>query len=559
MSQTVRSPFSPSPCPTSDAWKPLKADERDGEWVPVCACPADFPIEFFDAAVSQLVHHPEYNSTLILRSEIIKETEEEAEQPYEVPHLQEFYFVKNVHRTLLPRRPGRDSSIEQHCTFYAASCRRSPGDTGHGDKPPTSCLVLTPKLRPDEQMPYYHPAVHHLAFRYLCLPLGESRNPEDGICEGAQLRIEVVPQSDAPDPKDVNSRLYRTCLALLETIHRYGWGIMTNYRKRVHHDCLVSREEYQDLYLVMRERHKHLVNTWHESTDPLKHVFEDIGIATFLMLLWKQGGSAESPLSPAELTVGESKGGKMPWHTWSRPSGGFLDFGCGNGLLVHILISEGYTGEGIDVRARTSWSHYPLDTQAHLHVHALDPLDLELTSGTLREHPFLKHGSFVIANHADELSPWTSVLATLCGASGYLSIPCCPWSFDARFERAQLVQSSLEHAARSGTAFVFGTPKNTSFDEFATALRLGGDGIGKSAYSIYRIWLATLSAHCGWEVECETLRIPSTRNWAIVGRNYSGDEHDRGLAIDNAIAIIRQVRERGLFKTRRPEGKAGDH
>ena len=49
---------------------------------------------------------------------------------------------------------------------------------------------------------------------------------------------------------------------------------MTNYKKRVIHDVLVPRESYQDLYLIMRERHKHLINTWQEVTDPLKHVFE---------------------------------------------------------------------------------------------------------------------------------------------------------------------------------------------------------------------------------------------------------------------------------------------
>lgn len=49
---------------------------------------------------------------------------------------------------------------------------------------------------------------------------------------------------------------------------------MTNYRKRVIHDVLIPREHYQDLYLIMRERHKSLVDTWQEVTDPLKHVFE---------------------------------------------------------------------------------------------------------------------------------------------------------------------------------------------------------------------------------------------------------------------------------------------
>jgi len=56
---------------------------------------------------------------------------------------------------------------------------------------------------------------------------------------------------------------------------------MTNYKKRVIHDCLVPREIYQDLYLIMRERHKHLVDTWKEVTDPLKHVFE---VNTFVVM-----------------------------------------------------------------------------------------------------------------------------------------------------------------------------------------------------------------------------------------------------------------------------------
>jgi tRNASer (uridine44-2'-O)-methyltransferase len=53
--------------------------------------------------------------------------------------------------------------------------------------------------------------------------------------------------------------------------------------------------------------------------------------------------------------------------------------------------------------------------------------------------------------------------------------------------------------------------------KFIGSLNLGGDGSHTSSYSIYRIWLAALSLHCGWEVECEMLRIPSTRNWAIAG------------------------------------------
>ena len=165
---------------------------------------------------------------------------------------------------------------------------------------------------------------------------------------------------------------------------------------------------------------------------------------------------------------------------------------CGNGLLTHILTAEGYIGHGIDVRARTSWSHYPGTTQAQLHVESLDPT-------SPKEHSYIRPGVFLIANHADELTPWTPVLSTLFSASGYLSIPCCSWAFDEKFERASTQNYPIPD------------------DSFVDSLNLGGDGSNSSSYSRYRIWLASLSLYCGWQVESESLRIPSTRNWAIIG------------------------------------------
>lgn len=210
------------------------------------------------------------------------------------------------------------------------------------------------------------------------------------------------------------------------------------------------------------------------------------------MLLWKD--TYKSDDGELERTSCDEE---RPWASGSRPPGAFLDFGCGNGLLTHILVSEGYTGVGIDVRARTSWAHYPPATQRSLKVHAFDPL---LASSSAAYFP---KGVFIIANHADELTPWAPVLSTLYDASGYLSIPCCQWSFDTKFER--------------GKESTYGVDADVS-DDFAKRLNLGGDGSNASSYSQYRIWLASLSIYCGWQVECEMLRIPSTRNWAIIGK-----------------------------------------
>jgi len=95
----------------------------------------------------------------------------------------------------------------------------------------------------------------------------------------------------------------------------------------------------------MKERHKSLVGTWQETTDPLKHVFEvklaflisfekktqrfyqDVGIATFLMLLWKEMyKTADSDSGQAVLSL-EDESEALPWDPWPRPPGGFVDVG----------------------------------------------------------------------------------------------------------------------------------------------------------------------------------------------------------------------------------------
>ncbi|KAN0133932.1 DUF1613 domain containing protein [Lactarius tabidus] len=503
----TRPRFSPSPCKGQDATT-LQLDKTNTSWTPVIACPADFPPELFELAVSQLIHHPEYNSTLILRSEVIEESVDAFPDP--VPLLQDLRPVLNIHRRLLPRRPTRDSGLEQHCTLYVPSHPSDP-EAFH-----PIVLVLTPILPSGGSLPYYHPTVTHLAFRVIPPTSSES----------AVLRIEALPLPGTS--LDPGARLYRTCLSLLETLHRYGWGALTHYKKRVLHDVILPRETYQDLYLIMRERHKHLVDDWHEVTDPLKHVFEDIGIATFLMLLWKDTYSSDAV--PLQVDPSDGTNTSEPWRGWPRPPGGFVDLGCGNGLLTHILVSEGYAGDGFDLRARTSWAHYPPATQSHLLVRALDPTAVDLQT-------LLPAECFLVGNHADELTPWVPLLATRARASGYLSIPCCAWGLDARFDRAR----DVPHC-----------------DVDAETLNLGGAGEGAgSSYALYRVWLASLGVHCGWAVEVEVLRIPSTRNWSIVGRKRVGSLE---AADDNVEELIEDVRKRGLFKTRHPEGKAGgDH
>ena len=137
----------------------------------------------------------------------------------------------------------------------------------------------------------------------------------------------------------------------------------------------------------------------------------------------------------------------------------------------------------------------------------------------------IPHGVFIIGNHADELTPYIPILSILYGASGYLNIPCCPWDFDQKFNRANSTQYPLPMYDTEGADGRDEVPAGggagdtmADGDRWIGGLNLGGDGKFTSTYSVYRIWLARLTSWCGWEIETEVLRIPSTRNWALVGK-----------------------------------------
>lgn len=108
---------------------------------------------------------------------------------------------------------------------------------------------------------------------------------------------------------------------------------------------LISVEKYTLLYNRLKEKYgTRMVNVWPENTDPAKFVYEDVAIATYLLLLWEK----------ERLEKG------------TQELQSFVDLGCGNGLLVYILSNEGHRGTGIDLRRRKIWDLFPEST--HLQV-----------------------------------------------------------------------------------------------------------------------------------------------------------------------------------------------
>ncbi|KAG8829714.1 tRNA(Ser) Um(44) 2'-O-methyltransferase [Serendipita sp. 400] len=483
-----------------------------GQWIPVVQCDARFSVESFERVITNLIRHPELTSGLILRADILSddtfelsdeqshETESIIQEnpPHMAPLVPGYELFRRIRRRLVPKVPRRDPELEQDCSLLQRSGR--PDDV---------VVLMVPLLKDGERVPHYHPDVAAIAFRYI--PASDNESAEKLDAEG-RLRLEIIASLGSENTAlDTDSRLFKTCKVLLTTAAKHSQGLHNGYAKRMHHDTVVPREIYQDLYQIMKEKYKHLKNEWAESTDPTKNVFEDIAIATFLILLWKDIYEARE--SNEERRCGQ-------------PPGGFIDMGCGAGLLVHILRSEGYEGIGIDVRARKSWKYYPEQTQKHLFAFTLDPLEPTFPSSDI-----FKPGCFLIGNHADELSPWLPVIASLVENAAYMSIPCCSWALDSRFYRSdpQLYP-----------------PLGASLMEAESQLenRFGPSRV--SVYRAYLCWLMALSKECGFESEIEALRIPSTRNWAIIGRNKIGSVDGR----EKAKEILAVVGERKLFKAR---------
>jgi len=99
---------------------------------------------------------------------------------------------------------------------------------------------------------------------------------------------------------------------------------------------------YERTYGHIKEKYaQKWVESWPERTDALKFVFEDLGIAAWLIALWQ---------------LERERGGSTGLQS-------FVDLGCGNGFLTHILNEEGHPGTGIDLAARKVWELYGENTK----------------------------------------------------------------------------------------------------------------------------------------------------------------------------------------------------
>lgn len=508
-----------------------------GSWVPIYLSPVDFDGSHFLHAMANLIKEPNINSTVIMRADFLSETTYENDgetikssyvhdKADEIPEfsstddsdevLLHRYLLDvslrevpladcdfplkrktEVVRRMIPRNPFKDHIINQTCLVMTSE--------GDQEKNPSVLVVYVPHLENSEEIPFYLPpvygvgillhegslSIHYLPFNYT--------NPESIT----QLRN-----------LENTSRPVRIALRLLQTSSKHSLGAKDGYEKRVNHDVVVPKIAFQNRYISLKKKYSSkLVNLWVESTDPKKHVFEDLAIAAFLIELWSM-----KYLSKDEFE--------------------YRDLGCGNGLLVYILQMEGYKGQGIDARARKSWKTYPQDVQDNLLEQVVIPSIL------LKPHPAVSKlaphvrdngrlfqvpevspptavnavplvsyyslanllestqvctteefppNTFIIGNHSDELTCWIPLLGF-----PFAVIPCCSHALlgaKKRYPAAKL----LPELKRAKTTSSKGQAQNSS------------------TYGSLVDHVEELSKRMGWKVEREMLRIPSTRNAALIG------------------------------------------
>ncbi|KAJ9666714.1 tRNA(Ser) Um(44) 2'-O-methyltransferase [Coniosporium apollinis] len=584
----------------------------DELWISVLENRCWFEAEFFWEVMLNLIRNPEISSTYLFRADIFYDSindlsiaEERCKDHFSssyTKHMKAEYRPIPVtvpgyvwHRTfvrqLVPRNPQRDKPLVQTCHVFAARSEASR----KSDEFMKTLVLYVPHVASAEEVPWYHPAVRSLAFLHTWR---SSTAPYHWSDSKISIHYSLFP--DTP----LDNRLQRTALSLLRLINKHGNGQKAGYTKRVHHDLIIPQARFQNKYAELKAKYaKALIGEWVEQTNPEKHVFEDLGIAAFLIELWGNM-YAELPHDAKEEQENDEARAKPMFP-------GFVDIGCGNGALVYVLLQEGYRGWGFDARKRKTWETFPAEVQQNLKEMLLVPSiyqagaseasaaaqvpsqggfetdlsarlssfnfdDPDTTDTNLGIEPggfhngIFPHGTFIISNHADELTPWTPLLAFL-SRSPFITIPCCSHDFAGARSRARMVDaptstssstssSQSEHSADEAPQSTITTarpspdPKGTQTSNGAPSIAPPSASILQqpaaasqsgptnnetqsrkppetgslkkpthkqpSAYASLTSYVAYLAAELGYLPEKEMLRIPSTRNACIIGRRW---------------------------------------
>lgn len=467
-----------------------------------------------------------------------------------------FGLVRTVIRKLIPRNQNIDKPLVQTCHFYKSLAAASIGESGdyasniQALQRQSVLTMFLPHIESQGEIPFYHPQLRGLATLY------DAQSSPEGVNSGV-MSVHFLPFSN-----EIPERLERTLHILLNFYVRLTRGGQKGplnkdeSKASSSKDNLVPRHLAQNTYARLKTLYAaDLCENWAESTEPSKHVYEDLAITAFLIELWRMMyGVAPAKENPTE----QNETTKSP---------GFVDMACGNGVLVYVLLMEGYLGWGFDARRRKSWSIYPEWVQERLKEKILIPkpfadiaetgdIGVNITLGDFARD------TFIISNHADELTVWTPLIAALaCPESPlpFLAIPCCSHSLSGSRYRYPLpkgtkTKTTTEVAEKpeqneqnpqpaSGDLKVLRAAKQAEKTE---------KGMWTSMYGLLTAKTIAVAEEAGYHVEKTLLRIPSTRNMGVVGgrqvvteqrkqRGASGASTATGSQVNQATQVAQAV------------------
>jgi tRNASer (uridine44-2'-O)-methyltransferase len=536
----------------------------------------------FASATNVLLTQPNLNSSHLFRADILYDSAKCLKTPaeYEIDRgisaaserndedvgertpecFTGFTLTRTVIRRLIPRNPQLDKSLLQTCHIYDAGTSRH-------------LVVYQPHVCSAEATPWYHPPIRALAYLY------ETATPDREGLLNATISVHILPFEACTSATTIPKRLHRTLLSLLHTLIRLTKsmsqrppGASTNV-VIAPKDNIIPQHIVQNTYSRLKRAYStDLISRWVEKTEPSKHVFEDLSIAAFLIELWRQMyGLVPDCERSATATYSNFPG--------------FVDIACGNGVLVYVLRKEGYDGWGFDARRRRTWEIFPDAVQQHLLERVLVPKPyLRATLRVARrEDIFTGHleqirdvlggieyhdgifeaGTFIVSNHADELTPWTPILAALSSPNDplpWLAIPCCSHALSGakyRYPVAKPISRLQTQNAMSNLAdkidpapteiriSVDQLPNNHSYGPNrpflstdtttkhigeheqpptgdlkalrAAKAKVASGADQSSMYACLTAKVASLAEELGIETEKTLMRIPSTRNIGILG------------------------------------------
>lgn len=566
------------------------------------------------------------------------------------PHIPGFKLKRTVTRMLIPRRPNLDRPLKQTCLQYEANVPHP--DSAEQSRDATAGTVeralymFLPDLKTPEDVPYYHPLVRGWAFLYDFERTPSSASVSEPSAQAQPETSNMSPQEGKQEEKDTTQSLGKGTLSLhflpfppaegfepfptrLERIlqnlmaahirlarhtrsssETTGTGIETDATSgsastsehtttsgkkqeddsyNPDKDNLIPRHMIQNTYSRLKTTHaQHLCQRWVESTEPSKHVFEDLLITAFLIELWRnmygvvpkaerEDSQTNSLQQQKEANTGEQNVASFP---------GFIDIACGNGVLVYVLLMEGYEGWGFDARQRKTWSIFPDWIQFKLKESIYIPKPfVEAVADYGEENPMNKlmsddsdakytigdfpKNTFVISNHADELTVWTPLLAALACPEDplpFLSIPCCSHSLSGaryRYRAPKKEKSKNKNTPNKGEA----ENNDTGLEEKEAhttecndktgdlkALRaekqagstsnLASDpnsaAVFSTMYGSLTAKTMSVAGEVGYEVERTLLRIPSTRNIGVIGGRLDAVRKWQGLSKDDGTSQHQQ-------------------